>query len=223
MNVPRKRIRNRDDIILKYCKWKKVLHVWPCDAPYTKEKYEGKMWPLLYREIDKVCEDQLGIDLDKESIKFLNSKKEFTNSIIEFFDMNKLEWLDYKPDIIVFGEVIEHLMNIEVALTNLKKVMHKNTLLIISTPNAYAFNAVLGNLLWREFFHPDHKVIFTYGILKNMLQFNELETKDFYFCRLPHEHHKVISKILNFFVDIVISKLLPQFYYNLLFVAKLKK
>jgi hypothetical protein len=28
-------------------------------------------------------------------------------------------------------------MNLEIALNNLKKVMNKNTLLIISTPNAY--------------------------------------------------------------------------------------
>jgi 2-polyprenyl-3-methyl-5-hydroxy-6-metoxy-1,4-benzoquinol methylase len=68
----------------------------------------------------------------------LNAKKnEFLNSKIDFFDMNKLENLDFKPDIIIFGEVIEHLMNLEIALTNLKKVMSKDTLLIISTPNAY--------------------------------------------------------------------------------------
>jgi hypothetical protein len=44
----------------------------------------------------------LGIDLDKESINFLNQKKEFKKSRVEFVDMNKLENLNYKPDIIIF-------------------------------------------------------------------------------------------------------------------------
>jgi 2-polyprenyl-3-methyl-5-hydroxy-6-metoxy-1,4-benzoquinol methylase len=51
--------------------------------------------------------------------------------------MNNLENLDYKPDVIIFSEVIEHLMNIEIALSNLKKIMTSDTLLIIDTPNAF--------------------------------------------------------------------------------------
>ena len=61
--------------------------------------------------------------------------------------MNKFEELDYVPDVIIFGEVIEHLMNLETALTNLKKVMSKDTLLIISTPNCFSFDAIIANLL----------------------------------------------------------------------------
>jgi 2-polyprenyl-3-methyl-5-hydroxy-6-metoxy-1,4-benzoquinol methylase len=57
---------------------------------------------------------------------------------MKYFDMNNLENLDYAPDVIVFGETIEHVFNIKIALDNLKKVMGKETLLIISTPNAYS-------------------------------------------------------------------------------------
>lgn len=80
------------------------------------------MWPLIYKEIDKVCNEQLWIDLDKESIEFLNSRKEdFPNSKVKFFNMNKLKALYFKPDVIIFWKVIEHLMNLEIALTNFKK------------------------------------------------------------------------------------------------------
>jgi 2-polyprenyl-3-methyl-5-hydroxy-6-metoxy-1,4-benzoquinol methylase len=36
-------------------------------------------------------------------------------------NMDKFEELDYFPDVIIFGEVIEHLMNLEVAISNLKR------------------------------------------------------------------------------------------------------
>lgn len=173
---------SRNKIILDYCKWKKVLHIWACDAPYTLEKFSWVMWPLLYREIDKVCSKQLWIDLDKESINFLNSKKdEFPNSEVKFFDMNKLEDLDFEPEIIIFWEVIEHLMNLEIALTNLKKVMTKDTLLIISTPNAYYINNFVNALFWFEHMHEDHKVYFSYWYLENLLKFNSIKINKWYF------------------------------------------
>lgn len=176
---------SRNKIIIDYCKWKKVLHIWACDAPFTKEKYNWEIWPLLYREIDKVCSNQLWIDLDKESIEFLNSKKEeFSNSEVKFFDMNKLENLDYEPEVIIFGEVIEHLMNLEIALTNLKKVMKEDTLLIISTPNCYWLNHIVNSFFWYDLMHPDHKVYFSYWYLNNLLKYNWLIENSFYFCEL---------------------------------------
>lgn len=221
IKVPSNKIKNRNKIILDYCKWKKVLHIWACDAPYTKEKYNWEMWPLLYRKIDKICSEQLWIDLDKESIEFLNSKnKEFSKSKVIFFDMNKLEKLDFEPDIIIFWEVIEHLMNLETALTNIKKVMWKETLLIISTPNAYCFEWILWNLVWREFFHPDHKVTFTYWLLKNLLKYNWIREHKFYFCKIPHKTNKIHVKILSFISKYFVYYIFPRFYDNLLFIWK---
>ena len=75
IKYPRNFDASRNKIILNYCKWKKVLHIGCCDWPYTKEKYSWELWPLLYREIDAVCSEQLWIDLDYNSSDFLNSKK----------------------------------------------------------------------------------------------------------------------------------------------------
>lgn len=176
---------SRNSIITDYCKDKKVLHIWACDSPFTKEKFDWSMWPLLYREIDKVCNEQLWIDLDQDSINYLNDNwSDFPNSQIKYFDMNKLEDLDYIPDVIIFWEVIEHLMNLEIALTNLKKVMWKNTSIIISTPNSTAFHIFMNSLFWFEYIHEDHKIAFTYGTLKTLLSFNSIEIKKFFFTKL---------------------------------------
>lgn len=191
---------SRNKIILDYCKWKKVLHIWACDAPFTEAKYNWETWPLLYREIDKVCSKQLWIDLDKESISFLNSKKEyFPNSEVKFFNMNKLEDLDFEPEVIIFGEVIEHLMNLETALSNLKKVMNKDTLLIISTPNAFSINNFINALFWFEYIHEDHKITFTYWTIKILLKFNWINIDKFYFTKLDRTFkYNLLWKIINY-------------------------
>jgi hypothetical protein len=74
VKYPKNFVKTRNNTILEYCKWKKILHIWACDSPLTKEKYNWKLWPLLYKEIDKVCSEQLWIDLDESAINFLNSK-----------------------------------------------------------------------------------------------------------------------------------------------------
>ncbi len=221
IKYPKKYNHSRNKLILDYCKWKKVLHIWACDSPYTKEKYEWKIWPLLYKEIDKVCKEQLWIDLDKKSIKFLNKKKyDFKNSNIYFLNMNKLEELNYKPNVIIFWEVIEHLMNIENALTNIKKVMDKNTVLIISTPNCFYFPNFINTFFWFELMHKDHKVFFSYWYLKNMLKFNKLSEVDFYFTKLD----TFLKWNINWKIIYIITKILllfsKWFSETLLFIVK---
>ena len=215
---------SRNKIILDYCKWKKVLHIWACDAPYTLGKFSWEMWPLLYKEIDKVCSKQLWIDLDKESIGFLNFKKEdFPNSEVKFFDMNKLEDLDFEADIIIFWEVIEHLMNLEIALTNLKKVMDKDTFLIISTPNAYYINNFINALFWFEYMHEDHKVYFSYWYLENLLKFNWIKIEKWYFTFLDY-NKSVLNwkwKIMENFMEKIICKISPYISSDLLIITKI--
>ena len=203
VKYPKNFSKSRNEIIINYCKNKKVLHIWAANAPSTKEKYNWEIWPLLYKDIDKVCTNQLWIDIDKESINFLNSKNEFKNSKIELFDMNKLENLNYTPEVIIFWEVIEHLMNIEIALSNIKKVMNNETILIISTPNAYCFDSFIDSIFWYEKFNDDHKILFSYWYLKNLLSFNNLNIEKWFFTNLDSYKSKLnifwkIRKILSF-------------------------
>lgn len=221
IKYPKNYNSSRNQLIINYCKWKKVLHIWACDSPYTIEKYYWNMWPLLYRDIDKVCLEQLWIDLDKKSIDFLNDKKDdFKKSNISFLNMNKLQELNYKPDVIIFWEVIEHLMNIEVALTNIKKVMNKDTILIISTPNCFYFPNFINTFFWFEQMHEDHKVFFSYWYLKNLLNFNNLFELNFYFTKLDTFSKQNIKwKIINIMTKILLifSKWFSE---TLLFIVK---
>lgn len=185
IHYPKNFSKSRNRIILDYCKDKKVLHIWACDAPYTQGKLDWHYGPLLYAEIDKVCSQQLWIDLDKESINLLTEKKYlFPKSEVRYFDMNEISTLDFHPDIIIFWETIEHLMNLETALTNLKWAMTDDTILVISTPNAYYLSNFIASMFGVEDFHDDHKVLFSYGYLLNLLRYNNLKIIKGYFTTL---------------------------------------
>jgi len=169
------------------CKNKKILHIGATDWPYTQEKLDSGN--LLYAILDDVVESQIGIDLDQQTADFLNNKN-YKNSKIEIFDMNKLSDFNTKVDIIIFGETIEHVVNPGIALENLKKAMHADTKLIITTPNAYALRNFINAIKGKEHQHFDHNVMFSYKTLVQLLGKCDLEVSDFIFTHL-HEIEKI--------------------------------
>lgn len=162
-------VQNREQFILNKCKGKKVLHLGCCDSPITEFKFEKET--LLFQMIEKICAIQQGLDFDQDSINYLNNRG---HKNIAFFDLNKPGDIEFSPDVIIFGETLEHLMNLETALTSLKVLMNERTELIITVPNATMFERVIGNFRGYIHEHEDHKVSFTYKALKQLLLFNQL-------------------------------------------------
>ncbi len=171
----------RDSYILKKCKNKNVLHIGACDWPYTKERLQDGR--LLYKKIDEVCNKQLGLDLDKESIYLLNSKNFEKSEVIEQ-DMNTPGGVDFEADIIIFGETLEHLMNLGIALDSLKNMMNAETELIISVPNSTYLRHSIYALFGYEYQHPDHSVSFSYKTLSQLLAKKDLDVQEFLFTYL---------------------------------------
>lgn len=171
----------RDPYIVQRCEGKNVLHIGPTDWPYTEKKLKKNS--LLYAKIDDVCKRQVGVDFDKEGADFLNSK-EYQRSSIIVADMNDGINIDFSPDVIVFGETMEHLMNQEVALSSLKKHMNKETDLIISVPNATYLMQFVYALWGTERQHPDHSAAFSYKVMQQLLAKNDLKIEEFLFTFL---------------------------------------
>lgn len=191
-------VESRDGFFVKACVNKKVLHIGACDAPYTLEKYDCGL--LLHQKLHKVCSEIVGIDIDDKAVRIMNDLG--CHNII-CLDMNKVNELDFVPDIIVFGETVEHLMNMEVALTNIKKVMNENCRLLISTPNAFYLKNFFFALKKQEGTHEDHKHYFTPQTLKQLLEANNLNTEEIIFTFLNRESEsfkkKMAKKLIRYF------------------------
>lgn len=202
---------NRDEIICELCKGKKVLHIGATDAPFTEEKLGKGL--LLHTKLMEHAQSVYGIDIDQKAIDYLQTQG--INNIA-LFDMNKLGDIPFAPDVIVFGEIIEHLQNLETALNNLKSVMTPDTELLISTPNQlYVLNFLITLIQNRECIHEDHKIGFTYGSLTQLLSASGLTLNDFYFTFLPRSSEAWYKKISR-----LICRFRPGVAETLLAVAK---
>ncbi len=213
-------LRNRDRYIVDFCKGKKVLHIGATDWPYTKERY--KRGDLLYLRIGKVAVEQIGLDLSKDGSNFLN-EKQVQNSKIMVCDMNDAQELNFTPDVIILGETLEHLMNLENVLKSLKKIMNEKTELLITVPNAFYSINFFFSLFRKEHQHPDHNVAFTHKTLIKLLKKNNFNVKDFYFTFLEVSLDKKLMNLKGkFMCDIVLlmSRISPVFSETLMVIAK---
>ena len=126
---------DRKDSIVNYCKGKVAL-----DLGCTQHRMMGKEineenW--LHYRIKQVAQKVIGIDYLKDEIKRLNN---IGYNIIygNIENIDKIELPVNHFDVIVCGELIEHLSNPGLFLKNVKTIMNDNALLIITTPNVYS-------------------------------------------------------------------------------------
>lgn len=185
----------KTDMMLDFCNGQKVLHIGACDAPYHIEK--NKMGTLLHQKLQKICKKIIGIDVDRkalEDLKNLGIEDIFYGDIIN--DEYEIDLKNIDFDYIIFGDVIEHLNNPGLALDNIKKLMHKNTKLILTTPNCFSYGSMKIILTGKEDVHPDHVFWPLKKTLIKLLENCDFKVIYFSYC------------FYDSFIDITLKKLL---------------
>lgn len=154
----------RVNFILSACSQKRVAHIGCADFPYTERRLrEGR---LLHGELLKVASDVVGVDVSADGLAIL--RREFPSRL--FVTPDEFSALNFVPDIIVAGEVIEHVENPGQFLAFLTSVAGQATKLVLTTPNAYSIKGALRSVGGSEYCHPDHVVLFSEKTLTNMLR-----------------------------------------------------
>ena len=72
-------------------------------------------------------------------------------------------------EVILAGEILEHVSNAGRFLQSVASVMAEETELIITTPNASSIRQFLYGLLRREKVHEDHNYYFSYRTIRQLL------------------------------------------------------
>lgn len=158
---PVKRLAFMSDL----CTDKRVLDIGCYDETAVESKRGTGYW--LHSLIAGKAKQVIGIDssdaIRGEIVTGKNSKiiKKDLYSINESF-MKK-----YPVEIIVAGEVIEHIDDVMKFLLLVKEI-YKGKTLILSTPNATGLSNVLLALFGRESNHEDHVHIFSYKTLNTI-------------------------------------------------------
>ena len=201
----------RLDFIKRISAGKSVLHLGCTNWPYTLEAIDAGT--LLHKDLAEVGRELYGFDFDQEGIDVLASKG-FDN--LYRADLQKLSdvELDKQFDVIIAGEMIEHLNNPGEFLSGIKRFMNPDTQLVITTINAYSgmrffVYGLRGQRGLLEPVHPDHVAYYSYSTLKLLVERHGFEVANFVFYDLGEEHRPHNGKLRNLVNDICV-KIAPQ-------------
>ena len=167
---------DRVTYILEQCSNRRVLHLGCTDWPYTARKLATGA--LLHGRIAQVATSVVGVDADREGVSELRKlgyAATFEDNVEDFANE---EVCKGEYDVIVAGEIIEHLPNPGLFLHSVQKLMRPATDLVVTTINAYCFFRFVYYLFGNEMVHEDHNYYFSPKVLRRLLLRCGLEILD---------------------------------------------
>jgi SAM-dependent methyltransferase len=212
----------RTEFIKEISAGKKVLHLGCTNHPYTEDSIKNEM--LLHFDLEKTAKELYGFDYDQAGLDVL-SKYNVKN--LHRADLEQLEKvaLDETFDVIIAGEMIEHLSNPGLFLKGIRRFMRKDTKLVITTINAYcAMRFIIYGLRGKgganEPVHPDHVYYFSYSTLNLLLKRENYAIERFMFYDIGKEHRKYM-RWYNKFINDISVRFAPQLCDGVIAVCKL--
>lgn len=125
----------RKDEIVRRSEGNTVLHLgFVQHSNLWRKKIEENDW--LHSQISKVAKKIVGIDFLKEEVDIIQEELGYEVYFGDVMQLSEVE-IDEKFDLIICGELIEHIENAGLMLDGIKRFMHKESQLIITTPNPW--------------------------------------------------------------------------------------
>ncbi|MFQ5785437.1 MAG: class I SAM-dependent methyltransferase [Alphaproteobacteria bacterium] len=180
--IPRARV-DRVDFLLDCCREREVLHLGCADHPYTRERLADGSW--LHRALSEVAARCFGIDANAEVVRWLREDRGIANLAVG--DAEALDALDAgRFDVVVAGEIIEHLANPGRFLETAHAVLKPEGRLVITTTNAFCLRRFLRIPFGVESVHPDHVYYFSHVTLAGLARRFGYALEAAYGYRLPN-------------------------------------
>jgi 2-polyprenyl-3-methyl-5-hydroxy-6-metoxy-1,4-benzoquinol methylase len=149
---------DRISCILKYCEGREVLDIGCVGHAIPKGSRERH----LYGELKKIAKSVVGTDVVSDAWCTPDVKAD-----VENMDIGRTF------DVVVAGEIIEHVNNPGIMLRNLRKHMRNDSLLVISTPNVLSTSVLIEHIIRGESrAHFEHNFWFTEKFLTHLLEKN---------------------------------------------------
>lgn len=161
---------DRIEYIVAKVRGKRVLDLGALDETAYQLKANTRSW--LHKEMATAAAKLTGID--NSTLVPAEGLHLFDNSGIYVGDITELASVLARhgaPEVIVAGELIEHLPDTLTFLRNLKRdCRNADPLVIITTPNACSWHNIILGVFGRESMHKDHLQIYSYKTLHTIFE-----------------------------------------------------
>jgi len=170
--TPRVPVLDRDGYLTRAASGKRVLHLGCADAPFTSQRITTGM--LLHAKLTHAASECVGIDLDECGLSTLRTHG--YRNVVQA-DVESLEdaAIRGKFDLVIAGEIFEHLANPGRCLVALRSVLAPRGEVVITVPNAFTLKGLLRTALGAELVHRDHVCYFSARTLARLCEAHEFE------------------------------------------------
>lgn len=146
---------------------RRVVHVGFVDAGCQALNEESGAW--LHEHLAGTASELIGLDLDNAGVENARERG-YEAYAVDCRDVDAVRALRLGPaDIVVAGEVIEHLDDPGSFLDGVHALVAPGGVLVVTTPNASGLVNTVALLANYEVNHPDHVALFTCTTLDTML------------------------------------------------------
>lgn len=165
--LSRARPIDRRGYILEQCRGKSVLHLGCVDHPILQERLSSG--DLLHAAIAGVASTLYGVDVDRDGLEQMRAAG-FEH--LYHGDAEQLGALQLGRtfDVVVAGEVLEHLANPGLFLREIPRYLASGGKLVVTVPSAQSMRLIVNALRGREVVHPDHNAYYSPVTLSHLLE-----------------------------------------------------
>jgi 2-polyprenyl-3-methyl-5-hydroxy-6-metoxy-1,4-benzoquinol methylase len=202
----------RVDHLLERSAGKRVLHLGCTNAPYTAQSLADGS--LLHLRLRDVASELHGTDIDRAGLDALTARGVTHLHAGDIGEIAPALIAAGPFDIVIAGEIVEHLTDPGAFLRSVRQVMHPETRLLVSTVNAYcgfrlAQYATRGRGGHAEPVHPDHVAYYSQATLARMLGIEGFSVTGQWFYDLGAEHRRYAGWKVRW-ANAVLTRLAPH-------------
>lgn len=217
MKVPRSKLVYREKQVLRICAGRSVLHLGCAVSPYTRKRIESGRH--LHLGLARVAGELVGVDLDAPSLALLEEHVPADTLFCHDVEKRFPEALARPFDVVLAGELLEHLERPGDFLENVKRAMGPNSVLLVTTPNAFSVKKWLHFCMGNEAQNPTHVMVHTPATISALLRRHEFDPIRWYGAMVvqPSRRSRLLVPIVGAF-----AALFPRFADCIMVEAALK-
>ena len=220
--LPKADVVHREEYLTELARGKRVLNIGVggfVDNPTYTARLAEYAAETLQGKLHAVSRDVTAVDVNPHSLAIMSDALPGRYVEADITAADASETIGGSYELILLGDVIEHLDCFRSALQNLRSLLADDGVLVITTANAFNAEAILKLVFRYESVHDEHTCYFSYFTMKRLLEMNDMTISDFRYY-VQTRTGESAGSYGGYYLMRGISSILPQFSQGIIFHAQ---